>query len=165
VSAIGTCPAETHSYIRLFYLMDLLTFGFSSALVMFLVAFAIPRRDVGDRAAVAGQMYLSLCLSVLLLSAALGCGMCALWAGVLAVYPAEYVRQDVWVPFIVSVVVMGVAFITLMIRPLLLFPGWHALGKALVPSWKGSVRVEFDLGGLLRYTVECYAGPPEGARS
>jgi hypothetical protein len=123
--------------MRQFFLFNLLTFGFASGLVMFLVGFAIPRRDVGGRATTAGQMYLSLCISVVLLSAALGCGMWALWASVLAVYPAELSVRDVWAPFAVSLAVMVVAFDTLMARPLLLYPGWPALRKALAQSWKG----------------------------
>jgi hypothetical protein len=126
---MGSCPAESQSNIRVFFFMDLLTFGMASALVMFLVACAIPRRDVGDRAAVAGQIYVSLWVSVLLLSIALGSGMGALWAGVLAVYPPEFANSDVWAPFALSGFAMLIAFICLIWRPLLLFPGGHALRK------------------------------------
>jgi Leucine-rich repeat (LRR) protein len=59
----GTCPAGAEGWLRMFSLFDLLTFGTSAALVMFLVACAIPRRDIGDKAAVAGQMSISLLLS------------------------------------------------------------------------------------------------------
>ena len=127
----STCPAGSQGYLRQFFVLDLLTFGFSAALVLLLVASAIPCRNVGDRAAVAGQMFLVLCLAVLLLSAALGCGMWTLWVGVLAVYPSEYAGQDVWGPLKVSLALMGLAWIVLIIRPLLLFPGWQAVYKAV----------------------------------
>lgn len=162
------CPAATHSRMRQFFLFDLLTFGFASALVMFLVAFAIPRRDVGDRAALAGQMYLALCLSVVLLSAALWCGMWALWAGVLAVYPPEYAWLDVLAPLVVSSTVMGMAFSKLISRPLLLFPGWPALHKAaaLEPMWVAPLkavtlwqRTLLQLGVLRRQFVRRWMNP------
>lgn len=102
-------------------------------------------------------MYLSLCLSVILLSAALGFGMCALWVGVLAVYPQEYVNQDVWVPFAVSSFMMLVAFVILMIRPLLLFPGWPALYKAVTmdPLWVGAVNIVPYMAWLLWSCAAC----------
>lgn len=121
-SSAAHCPAGSQDFLRRFFVLDLLTFGFAAALVLYLVACAVPQTGQTRRDA-AVRMYVSLWIAALLLSAAVGCGMGALWAGVLAVYPSEFVVVDVWVPLAVSAGLLLAAACWLVARLCEVYPG------------------------------------------
>jgi hypothetical protein len=125
------CKAQVRvSILRAFFVLDLLSFGFSMALVLFVVACSMPRK-IGVRSArYAGLIWLSLVAASFLMAAAVGCGMGALVAGVLAVYPKEFVA-DVLVPFGVTITMTACAFWGLVVRWVAMFPGKAAVRDGL----------------------------------
>jgi hypothetical protein len=118
-------------WLRQFFVLDLLSFGFSMPLVLFVVASSMPRRIDSKAAKFAGVIWLSFVTASTLMAAAVGCGMGALVAGMLAVHPAQYMT-DVYVPFYVTLVLMLCAFWGLMVRWVTIYPGWTAVSSGVV---------------------------------
>lgn len=115
----------------MFFVLDLLSFGFSVALVLFVVACSMPRHIGAQSAKYAGLIWLTLVMAFSLLALAVASGVGALVAGVLAVYPTQYL-QDVWGTIGAMLIMAVLAFWALVVRWMAIFPGWAALQAGLV---------------------------------
>lgn len=94
-SSTATCIIKPDAtLLAWFFILDLLSFGFSMILVMFVVACSIPytrgrhRGGGGGADESAGLIWLSLVLASGLLILAVACGFLALLLGLLSIYPA-----------------------------------------------------------------------------
>jgi hypothetical protein len=126
------------SILRVFFALDLLSFGFSMSLVLFVVVCSMPRKFGIQSAKYAGMIWLSLVMASFLMAAAVGCGMGALVAGVLAVYPVELVK-DVWGPCGFTLAITACAFLALVMRWKAMYPGWPAVRGGLLHVGKHAV--------------------------
>jgi hypothetical protein len=114
--------------LRAFFVLDLLSFGFSMALVLFVVASSMPRRIDAQAAKFAGIIWLSFVAASLLMVLAVACGVGAMVAAVLAVYPVE-LQADVYGPFGVMLGLMGFALWGLGVRWVAIHPGQDAVSS------------------------------------
>lgn len=144
------CKAQLYAgNLRAFFVLDLLSFGFSMALVLFVVACSMPRKIGTQSAKYAGLIWLSLVVASLLMAAAVGCGMGALVAGLLAVYPKELL-VDVWAPFAVTAAMTGCAFWMLVVRWMAMWPGSAAFWGGVLHVRKQALKPLAPLGSLLK---------------
>jgi lysylphosphatidylglycerol synthetase-like protein (DUF2156 family) len=114
-----------------FFVFDLLSFGFSIILVMF-VACSVPRTGRSEPRAAAGFIWLSLVVASSLLMLAVACGMLALLFGLPTVYPVA-LRSWVLVPWCMSSMCMVLLFVFLLAHWRAVFAGPHAVWVVLPP--------------------------------
>lgn len=132
------CPSTIQfASMRAYNALVLLTFGISIALVLFLVAFSIPDTKVTlhNRAALAGHMYDQLLFATIMMAVTVACGLGAITAALVTVYPVDMVVSDVWAPFAVSSAFLLIAL--------------FALGHAFSNMWPGCAAVKHPFQDLL----------------
>jgi hypothetical protein len=113
-----------------FFVLDMLSFGFSMMLVVFVVACTIPQTGQRSPAAAAGLIWLSLLLASALLILAVMCGMLALVFGVWDLNDSTARWGTVFVPGTVSLVATALLCGLLLSRLWAVFPGPKLIGAA-----------------------------------
>jgi hypothetical protein len=132
------CPTTIQfGSMRAYNSLILLTFGVSIALVLFLVAFSIPSAKVlqHNRDALAGHIYVQLVSATLVMAVTVACGLGAITAALVTVYPVDMVVSDVWAPFAVSSAFLLIAL--------------FALGHAFSNMWPGCAAAKHPFQDLL----------------
>jgi Leucine-rich repeat (LRR) protein len=85
-----SCNAKPNAAAVISFLMyDVLSFGFSMALILFVVAGSIPKRRAREPAAAAGLIWLSLIVAYSLLYLAVSFGVAAVYSAMTAVLPVQ----------------------------------------------------------------------------
>jgi hypothetical protein len=126
----ASCRVQpSQSLLLWFFVFDLLSFGFSMVLVMFVVACSIPRTGRSEPHTAAGLIWLSLVVASSLLIAAVGSGMLALLFGLRAVYPLA-LRAWLWGPWCTMVGLMVLMVALLLARWAAIYPGPAAVRAA-----------------------------------
>lgn len=137
IDGVSCAVKPNAAALMTFLVFDVVSFGFSMALIVFVVACSIPQSRAREPAAAAGVIWLSLAVAYSLLGFAVLSGICAVMCAMAAVLPLHTLSWSVvW-----GVLLLGLITTLLAagwVRLWALSPGRIAVQKALRSVFPGS---------------------------